>query len=130
MRTLTLTPPTIITVRAVVIWTLRTIAVFLVFRGGYFVTQRLVFSLFAGQDAAWRVWTEVGNTSHRGSTGISMLIFGAALAAGSNLIAGWMTPVPSEGCPRCGYARDASVDDQSRCPECGLPGVNASSADA
>lgn len=134
MPNLALAPSTVAAARTIALWMLRAIAAFLIIRGGYFVLQRLVFSLFAGQVPAWQNWQEVGNTSHRGSAGISMLIVGGALAFASGVISRWMTPVPAEGCPRCGYARDAPGDDaaasdDSRCPECGLRGVNASPND-
>jgi len=134
MPNLALTPSTVTAARTIALWALRAIAAFLIIRGGYFVLQRLVFSLFAGQVAAWQTWLEIGNTSHRGSVGIAMLIVGGALAFASGLIARWMTPVPADGCPRCGYTRDAPGDegalsDDTRCPECGLQGVNAPSND-
>jgi len=128
-----LTPSTVVTVRTVVTWTLRAIALAMVLVGAHYSIQRVMFYLFTGNaDTAWRAWMEIGATSHRASIGASLALLGVGLALLSAPLARWITPFPPDGCPRCGYTRDEplaeSTPDETRCPECGLRSANASGA--
>ncbi len=119
----TLSPSTVVSVRTVVIWVIRLVALFLILRGAYFALQRFLMGVITGQpEMAWDVWQEIGNETHRVSIGAVMLAIGAILAIFNRPLAAWLTPAPREGCPACGFSR--GDDDPTRCTECGLPGVN------
>jgi len=117
-----MTPQRVAAVRTRVVWTLRAMAAALLFVGSWWVLQRWAVAFMGGDYRfAYSGWLGVGDW-HRMSNGVVFLALGGALAAFNAPIARWMTPPPSEGCPRCGFAR--GDDDPTRCTECGLPGVN------
>lgn len=125
----TLTPSAVLTVRTVVTWTLRAIALYLLIAGTHLLLQRTFQHMITGEGGVtWQYIMEDGKQRHRPSIGGSFFLLGVALALLSAPLARWITPLPRDGCPRCGYTRDEphaeTSPDETRCPECGLRGAN------
>ncbi|MFG0284634.1 MAG: hypothetical protein ACF8R7_09455 [Phycisphaerales bacterium JB039] len=113
-----LTASSITRARAVTVWVIRAVALALLASGAYLTIKRLVFAMFADFDAAFRVWTEIGE-GHSASRGVAMLVVGAALALASGRLARWVIALPPGGCPGCGYSREGA-GASAVCPECGM----------
>ena len=98
----------------------RGVAVTLVVAGAYLVLKRLVFAIGVGSlELALRNWTEVGE-GHSFYRGAAMIVVGLAIGLLADKMSRWIVTVPSESCPRCGYAQTPAPGE--RCPECGLQG--------
>ena len=113
-----LTASSITRARAMTVWAIRAVALGLLAAGSYLTLKRIVFAVFADFDAAFRVWTDVGE-GHGASRGVAMLLLGAALALASSRLARWVIVIPPTGCPGCGYSLEGA-GDSAVCPECGM----------
>jgi hypothetical protein len=119
----TIPPHAVNAARAVVIWALRAVGLALLVVGAYLMIKKVGFGIGTGQiEQAYAVWHDTGE-GHSLYRGIGMVIVGVPLALLSRRIANWMVVVPSLDCPACGYHARRSTN--GRCPECGLPGVDA-----
>src|SRR5215468_9954260 len=96
---LTIRPSDVNAARAVVIWTLRGVALLLIASGVYLTLKKTLFGLGTNQvNMILDVYEGVGE-EHSTYRGLSMLVVGAALAALSRPLARWMIVVPSDACP-------------------------------
>lgn len=117
-----LTPSSVLAVRAVVLWVLRGVSVWLVAWGVFQVGARVVFGAMSrGPTGAWQVWSDIGQ-EHGIVRGVPLVVVGVVLGASSRRLARWIVRPAEVGCPACGYA---SPGPGGRCPECGLPGLDA-----
>ncbi|MCW5775154.1 MAG: hypothetical protein KIS87_01735 [Phycisphaeraceae bacterium] len=112
-------PERINAVRAIGTLVVRAAAAWCLVFGAYLVLKKVLFAVGIGDPAhAFRIYMEDGDkqSTYRG---LALIAVGAALALLSRRIGVWVVPVPTTGCPRCGYP---TPDAEGRCPECGLPG--------
>lgn len=117
----TLSPAKVNTVRAVAIWCLRGVSVWVCGYGAYLVLKMVLFGSGQGNPLyTAHTWMDIGE-DHALYRGAAMICVGAALGAGSRRLVHWMIAVPECGCPRCGH--DGAPTDDPRCSECGLRGV-------
>ncbi len=121
-----LTPRRVNSVRTVVVWCLRGVAVVLLAEGAYLFLKKLFFAIgmITSHNPTYgffHMFRRMEGIGEGQSTyrGLAMLVVGGALAFGAKRIARWMIAMPVTGCPRCGY--DGAVN--SICPECGLSGL-------
>ena len=117
-----ITPERINSLRAVVTWCGRGVAVILVAVGTYLMLKRLAFG--AGVldfRTALQTWMEIGE-GQSFYRGVAMVLTGTAMGLLSRRIAAWVIAMPPTGCPQCGYdvAPPTGAAPPSRCPECGL----------
>src|SRR5690348_9915477 len=113
-----MTPSRINDCRGIVTWAIRAVSLILLATGAYLVLKRFMLAVVARDpQTAFLAWDEIGE-GQSFFRGLAMLAVGASLGAAARPLARWVLPVPSGGCPRCGYEKV----DQSRCPECGLTG--------
>ena len=113
-----LTASSITRARTLTVWAIRAAAMALLVTGAYLTLKRIVFAVFADFDAAFRVWTDIGE-GHSASRGVAMLLVGGALALASRRLASWVIALPPGGCPGCGYSREGA-GESAVCPECGM----------
>lgn len=108
-------------IRAVLLGLLRLLAAGLVGYGLYLIGARLAFGLIGNGDlvSAFQLWQGIG-TDHGVFRGVPMLVIGVALGLVAKRLVVWIVRPAETGCPRCGYAVEATV---SICPECGQGGL-------
>lgn len=125
-----MTSNTVHAARAVTLWSLRAVALWLIAWGLFQIGTRLNFAITAtvGQpgfdflDAA-RAYTGIGE-AHGWFRGLPTLALGIALAFCSARLAVWIIRPPQTGCVSCGHPL-AVTDEGSRatCTECGRSNV-------
>jgi hypothetical protein len=113
-----MSPGFINTCRGLVTWVLRSAAVVLCAGGAYLILKRVLLGIGVRDRAMIHAVFEGIGEGHSLYRGLAMIIVGSALGLLSKTISRWVLPVPSEGCPRCGYEKV----DTDQCPECGLRG--------
>jgi len=135
---MTILPRHILMVRAVMLWLIRVVAVFLILLGGYLILARVIFAFFVGDGIAAGSGAIVasgiqGLKAHIGIgadhglvRGVPMLGVGVILALTSKSLVRWVVAMPELGCPRCGYAGSGRP---GICPECGLDDLESDTTD-
>ncbi|RNC80666.1 MAG: hypothetical protein ED559_02345 [Phycisphaera sp.] len=106
----------VLATRAVTLWVLRAVSIFLMVYGVFLVLARITHGLI--QRDGWVSMTAyMGVGSDHGIVrGFPMALAGVVLALLSRKLSRWIVAVPESGCVRCSYPR---LGKPGICPECG-----------
>lgn len=116
----------VILARAVVEWSLRTAGFLLLCWGVVSLLRAGITTIWASMQ--YRQQIAMGLMTRETTTlvfvvHIPELVAGAAILVLARHISRWLVTIPPDTCPRCDHPRSATAEG-TRCPECGLEGVN------